>query len=126
MAASPSVDGLVVQSRAKHLGLRGAARVGPHIDGCDRMAAGIEAEEAMPECRDTDRASILGWPVRVNGVQARDDRLQQLARVVLDPAVSGQPGRVVHLVGASRDRPTMAVIERRTRGRGPDVERDDH
>ena len=57
--------------------------------------------------------------------------LEDLAResagtVVLDSAVAGQPGRVLHLVGAPGNRAAVAVIERSARGRGPDVERDDH
>ena len=126
MAAGPSVDGLVVQGRAKHLGLGGATRVGPRIYGRDRMAAGIEAEEAMPECRDTDRARVLGRPIRMDGVQTPDDRLQEVVGIVLYSAIPGQPGRVLNLVGAPGDWPTVTVIERRAHGRGPDVERDDH
>jgi len=115
MAAGPSVDGLVVQGRAKHLGLGGATRVRPHIYGRDRMAAGIEAEEAMPECRDSNRARVLGRPVRMDGVQTRDDRLQKAVGIVLNSAISGQRGRVLHLVGAPGDCPTTTVIKRRAR-----------
>ncbi len=80
----------------------------------------------MPECRHTDGAGLPGGPVWMNGVQASDHRLQQAIRVVLDAAVPRESGGVPHLVGAPCDRPTFAVVKRGPRGRGPDVERDDH
>ena len=80
----------------------------------------------MPECRQTDPAGLLGRPVWVNRVQTGDHRLQQAVRVVLDAAVTCEPGGVLHLMGAPCDRPTIAVVKRGPRGRGPDVERDDH
>jgi hypothetical protein len=90
------------------------------------MPTGVEAEKTMPECRDTDRARLLGRAIGMKRVHAFDDRTQQLLGVELDSAVPGQPGRVLHLVRATGDGPTVAVIERRARGRGPDVDRDDH
>jgi hypothetical protein len=62
----------------------------------------------------------------MNRVQARDHGLQQPVGVVLDAAVAGESRGVLHLVGAPCDRPTVAVVKRGPRGRGPDVERDDH
>jgi hypothetical protein len=41
------------------------------------MPAGVEPEEAMPECRNADRAGVLGRPVRMDGVQTRGDCLQE-------------------------------------------------
>lgn len=79
------------------------------------MPAGVEPEETMPECRNADRAGVLGRSVRMDGVQTRGDCLQETVRVVLDSTIPGQPGRVLDLVGAPGDRPTMAVVERRAR-----------
>ena len=80
----------------------------------------------MPECRDADRACFLWRPVRVNGVEADGDRVQQPGRVVLDAAVPSQPRRALHLVRATGDRAAAPVVERGAYRRGPDVERDDH
>jgi hypothetical protein len=126
VAARTRVHRFVVERRAKHLGLGEAPSIGPHIDGRDGMPARVEAEEPMPECRHTDPTGLLGRPIGVDRVQACDDRLQQPVRVVLDAAVRSEPRGVLHLVGAPCDRPTFAVVKRGPRGRGPDVERDDH
>src|SRR5262249_12698667 len=115
-----------VEGGAKELGLGGAARGGPHIYGREGMPAPAEAEKPMPERRHPDPARLFGRPVRVNRVKTLYHRLQQPVRVVLDAAVAGEPGAVLHLMGASCDRPTLAVVKRGPRGRGPDVERDDH
>src|SRR5437660_3362981 len=112
-AARTRVNRVIVERRAQHLRLPGASRVGPHEYGSDWMPAGVEPEETMPECRNADRAGVLGRPVRMDGVQTRGDGLQEPVRVVLDSAIPSQPGRVLDLVGAPGDRPTMAVIERR-------------
>jgi len=90
------------------------------------VPAGVEPKKAMPECRETDRSSLLGRPIRVDGIQALDDGLQQPLGVELDSTVPGEGRRVLHLMRATGDAPTVAVVERRARGRGPDVERDDH
>src|SRR4030095_4208705 len=94
------VKRVVVERRPEQLRLPRAPRVGPHVDRCDRMTGGIEAEESMPECRDTDSASFLGGPVRVDRVQARDDAFEQLRRVVLDTTVRCDGRRVLDLVRA--------------------------
>ena len=126
MAAGARVHRFIVERRAKHLGLRGAPNVGPHVYGRDRVPARIEAEKPMPECRHADRAGIFGRPVWMNRIQACDHRLQQSIRVVLDAAVPGESGGVLHLVGAAGDGPSIAVVKRGPRGGGPDVERNDH
>jgi len=126
VAAGARMHGDVVESPAKHLGLGEASRIGPHIHGCDGVAARVESKKPMPECRQTDGAGFLGGPVGMDGVQTRDDRLQQALGIMLDAPVTGQPRGVPHLVGAPCDRPTFAVVKRGPRGRGPDVERDDH
>src|SRR5262249_27369097 len=126
MAAGPRVDGIVVERRAQHFGFSRASRVGPHIYGRDWMTARVEPEETMPECRYADRPRVLGRVVGMDPVQARDDRLQKPLGVVLDAAVASESRRVLDLVGTPGDRPTMAVIERRARGGGADVQRDDH
>src|SRR5437867_5399422 len=126
MTAGASVECLVVQRRAQQLGIPDAPCVGPHIDGCDWTSSGVEPEKSMPKCRDADRTSFLGGPIRVDGVEARADPLEQSRRVVLNPAVRCQGWRALHLVRTPNDRPARAVVERGADRRGPDVERDDH
>ena len=126
MTAGAPVECLVVQRRAEQLGVPDAPGVGPHVDGCDWTTSGVEPEKSMPKCRDADRPSFLGGPIRVDGVEARDDRLQQSRRVVLDSTVRCQGRRVLYLVRAPEDRSPRTVVERSADGRGPDVERDDH
>src|SRR2546422_10544240 len=126
MTAGAPVECLVVQRRAEQLGVLDAAGVGPHVDGCDWTTADVEPEKSMPKCRDADRTSFLGGPIRVDGVEARDDPLQQSRRVVLDPAVRCQGRRVLYLVRAPEDRSPRTVVERGADGRGPYVEGDNH
>ena len=79
----------------------------------------------MPERGDADAAHVGGRP-RSDAVEAGDDRVEQTRRVVLDAAVGRERGGIGNLVEAPRDGPAGAVVERGARGRGPDVERDDH
>ena len=126
MAPRSCVYRFVVEGGAQHLGFHEAAGIRPHIDGCDRMTARVEPEKTMPECRHTHPASLLGRPIGMDRIQARHDGFEESLRVVLDAAVRGEPRGVLHLVGAPCDRPTFAVVKRGPRGRGADVERDDH
>src|SRR6266481_5256853 len=80
MTAGAPVECLVVQRRAEQLGVLDAAGVGPHVDGCDWTTSGVEPEKSMPKCRDADRTSFLGGPIRVDGVEARDDPFEQSRR----------------------------------------------
>src|SRR5262249_57842073 len=90
------------------------------------MSAGVEAQESMPECRHADRPGLLGGPIGVNRVEARDDAVEQACRIVLDARI-GRDGRSVgHLVRAPRDRPAGPVVEPGADRRRADVERNDH
>src|SRR5437867_4152757 len=125
VAAGASVDGRIVERAAQELGLRHAAGVRPHVDRRRGMAAAVEAEEPVPEGRDTDRPDGSLVP-RKRAVEARRDGLEQPGRVVLDAAVPRDGGLVRDLTEPPWDGPARGVVEARTGGRGPDVEGDDH
>ncbi len=55
-------------------GVGGAARVGPHVDRCQRLAGRVEAEQAVPEGGDADGGHVGRPRPDQHGVQAGGHR----------------------------------------------------
>ncbi|PYN06141.1 MAG: hypothetical protein DME06_18850 [Candidatus Rokuibacteriota bacterium] len=118
------MDLALVEPRPERVDRAGAARVRPHVDGCDGAVPRVEAEEPVPEGREADGADLAR--AGEHGVDAGGGRLEQPGRVVLDAAVGRRPGLVGRPVLDARGAGAVGAVEARASRRGADVEGEDH
>ena len=124
MAAGARVDLTLVEPRPERVHGGGAARVRPHVEGRDGAVPRVEAEEPVPEGRQTDGADLAR--AGEHGVDAGGGRLEQPSRVVLDAAVRRRPGLVGRPVLDAVGAGAVGAVDARAGRRGADVEGEDH